>query len=147
MTAFNADQYRCVVERLAEGRSAEHIVARLNKAPGVKFTVDDVATLRRHHLPPNWQEFFDQWRTMHKSGAPDEELIIANLRDKADNYLDIGGVDALKEARALYELASKMESGFFAAKAKADAGVSSGSEDHGDGTITWKVIKPIETTE
>lgn len=117
MTAFTDEQFKFVVERLAEGETPEGVALQVNAEwKGASFTPRDTALLTRDKLPPDWQAYFDACRRAFVAGAPtsDVEFRIAILDKMARQAASRNALDL---ARSLIELIEKIQSGFFAGKA------------------------------
>ena len=125
MTAYTTEQYRFIVEQLAEGETASAIAftfARRWKDTSCKES--DVRDAERPNLTPEWQQHFDNHRAKFIADAPakTKEFRIAMLDKMAR---EAAGSGKYELAGKLVELIDKLDSGFFKGKAVAvDAGMS-----------------------
>lgn len=123
MPAFTDEQYRFVVERLAEGKTHTAVAILVNSEwKGAKFTARDVSALDRDKLNADWRAYFEACRAAFKAGAPtsDVEFRIALLDEMAR---EAASRNAFELALKLLELIEKIQSGFFAGKASTGGGV------------------------
>lgn len=140
MTAFSDEQYRFVVERLAEGDMPADVAVQVNTEwPASRFTARDVAALAYDKLNPDWQAYFVACREAFKAGAPTSDVAFrVALLDKMARTA--ASRNALDLARSLIELIEKIQSGFFAGKAVAAVPVGVTDEVT---AITRTVVDPV----
>lgn len=138
MTAFDGDQYRFAVERLAEGDMPTDVALALNAEwKGSTFSARDVAKLQRE-MPDDWRAYHDACRATFAAGAPTSDVAFRiALLDKMARAC--AGRNAIAEARALIELIDKIQSGYFGGKGNGPTGGEPVTE------ITRTVVDPRET--
>lgn len=139
--AFDQDQFAFIVEQLAEGEAPDAIVLEYGRRYGAAIKTQDLAGFRRDKLPADWVPYFDLCRAAFKAGAPaaDQAFRIA-LLDKWARQA--GSRGALELAAKHLELIEKIQSGFFAGKAKGDA--PTGNQPAEITEIVETIIDPSE---
>lgn len=117
------DQYRFVIERLAEGEMPADIAVQVNTEwKEARVTARDVAALLPDKLNSDWRGYFDACREAFKAGAPTSDVTFrVALLDKMAR--SAASRNAFDLARQLIELIEKIQSGFFAGKAPTGGGV------------------------